>query len=96
MKKWVKDGLIGWGAGAVFYIIASSIRILSAGDEMSMGRIAFAICFSFLPSFLGGWFLGGITKKTWPSVVGGILPSVLVWVGDILFSQYIFDLSQWQ
>lgn len=84
MKKSILDGFIGWGAGALFYILAGALT-----SGFSYNKVILAISITFLPGFIGGWFLGRTTNKIWGSVVGGMILCGLLWGIIFFFTDFL-------
>ena len=77
MNKWMKDGLIGWGASAlfVFYVFSNLVGFTSM----------FSLLVSFIFGPIGGILLGRKHEGwIWPAL-GGSLSATVVVSGYILF-----------
>jgi hypothetical protein len=77
MKKWLKDGLIGWAGGVigevVGYYLTWGENPLTLSDGLST-----AVLFALVPGFIGGWLGGKFLKFSWSSALGGFLLALIL------------------
>ena len=82
MKKWLKDGIIGWGAVAALMVIVS--LGIDAPYEF-IPTVLYSLGLGFIVGVPGG-IIGGRNREGWAwPFAGGIIASFFVGLLDVVF-----------